>query len=367
MLTAMEFPYRYIQGPGALKSNLAMLLRTYGQKVLVVCDPTADTLLEDFIFDSENFGFTFRKDLLKDECTQAQIHGIDSAVQEFRADCIVAIGGPQLLDAAKVSAGKLRLPIIISPLPVACESTCSDIAVVYSPDGTIESYMQLEKCIDVIIVDLELLVKSPARFLVSAMGSTLAVWFEAECVRKAGLAQWNGFLPSCTAYDLAWSCYENLLEYGHRAKLDCEAKEITVPLERIVETITLLNGICFSNIGVATAHAVYNGLTVFKQTGSFHQGEKLALAALVSLYVNKVPAEIINDVYRFCASVGLPVSLEEIGFDDTSDELCMRIAKHAGRRIQGMPGASVVMNTKVVAQALVQVRHDIREGRHLSK
>lgn len=367
MLTSMEFPNQYIQGSGALKSNLAAQIRTYGQKALVVSGSTADTMLSGRIFDAGETDLMIKKLLSVDECTQSEINRIRNAAKECCADCIVALGGPKLLDAAKVAANDLRLPIIISPIPVASDTTSSNIAVIYSPEGTPETYMQLKKCVDVIIVDLELLVKSPARFLVSAMGSTLPAWFEAEFNRKTGVVKGNGFLPSVIAYDLGWLCYETLLEYGPQAKLDCEAEQITEALKRIAEISTVVSGICFSSIGVAAPHAIYNGLTLIKQTHKAYQGEKLAFATLASLYLNNAPAEIINDVYSFCISVGLPTTFRDIGIADKSNGVLMRIAKHAFGRTQGMPEERAVIAPETVMEALLQADHEGMKRRHAAQ
>ena len=364
MLTSLEFPFRYIQGTGALKSSLTAQISSYGQKVFVVYDAVAEKKIPDQIHGIDTSIFSVKRHRSSGACTLHEINRIRQSAQACQMDCIVGLGGVQLLDAVKVVANELGLPTILVPIPIASESTSSNISIVYSPDGGVERYISLKKCPDVILVDLCLIIGSPVRYLVSAMGSALAIWFEAEIIRKTGDVRRDGFSPSVIAYDLAWLCYEKLLEYGPQAKLDYEANQKTEALEHIVETSTVLSGICFSNYGLAAPHAIYNGLTKQQETLGTSHGEKLAFGTLVSLYISNTPVDIIKDFFSFCASVGLPTTLKDIGIDGNSNAALARIAKHACSTTQVVPDAHFSIDPATVIEALRQADHDGSKHSH---
>jgi glycerol dehydrogenase len=161
------------------------------------------------------------------------------------------------------------------------------------------------------------------------MGDALATWFEAEACQRKYASNMTGNVGSYTAYALAQFCYETLLEYGLAAKVSCEAKVVTPALDRIVEANTLLSGLGFESGGLASCHAIHNGLTTLEQTHAYWHGEKVAIGVLTSLFLTDKPASVIDIVYTFCEAVGLPTTLAEIGLADVTDDLLINVARAA--------------------------------------
>src|SRR5258708_32964102 len=87
-------------------------------------------------------------------------------------------------------------------------------------------------------------------------------------------------------------------------------------MERVVEAIALVNGLGFENAGIDSAHSIHNGLTVLEETHGYYHGEKVAIGVQAGLFLGDKPQALINDVYSFCESVGLPTALAEIGLAD---------------------------------------------------
>ncbi len=66
----------------------------------------------------------------------------------------------------------------------------------------------------------------------------------------------TGDVGSITAFILAELCYKTLIEYGHLAKLTCEAHVITPAFDHIEEADTMLSGLGFESGGLDAAHAI---------------------------------------------------------------------------------------------------------------
>ncbi len=152
-----------------------------------------------------------------------------------------------------------------------------------------------------------------------------------------------------TAYALAKLCYDTLLEYGVTAKMSCEAHAVTPALEHIVEANTLLSGLGFESGGLAAAHAIHNGLTVSEKVHDQYHGEKVAFGTLASLFLTDKPRSVIDEVYTFCESVGLPTYFERIGLGDVSDEELMEVAVvplfyHDRRRFMDVMAYCIAIN-----------------------
>ena len=127
---------------------------------------------------------------------------------------------------------------------------------------------------------------------------------------------------------------------GSRPVPGCEAR-IPVPagsvrlaaaaLERLVEANTLLSGLGFESAGLAAAHAIHNGLTAIPQTHGYQHGEKVSFGTLVQLVLEGAEQEEVDEVLAFATSVGLPVTLGEIGCGSLTDDELRTVAVQIGR------------------------------------
>lgn len=178
-------------------------------------------------------------------------------------------------------------------------------------------------------MDTQVIAEAPARYLTSGMGDALATWFEAESCRVGRAANIAGGLTSMTAITLARLCYDTIREYGPVALVSCRAKVATPALERVVEANTLLSGLGFESGGLAAAHSLHNGLTALPKSQDFYHGEKVAFGVLAALFLTDKSPELMNEVYGFSESVGLPTTLAALGLEGISEADLMRVADKA--------------------------------------
>ena len=331
MIRSAIFPGRYIQGENAL-SVLNKEIRRFGKRTLLLLTHYAyNNLLESiksFIGDEiapiyEEFG---------GECSDEEIDRITSIGKSGSVDVIIGIGGGKTLDTAKVTAYNLGVPVIIAPTIASTDAPCSANSVIYTESGEFKRYFMLPRNPDTVLVDTTVIANAPVRFLVSGMGDALSTKFEAESCREKYANNLSGYKGSITAYELANLCYNILMEYGRIAKVSCESNVVTSAFDYVVEANTLLSGLGFESGGLAAAHAIHNGLTVLSQTHKYYHGEKVAFGTLASLFLIDKERETIEEVYQFCMEVGLPITLEDIGLRDISDDDLMRVAEAACRK-----------------------------------
>jgi glycerol dehydrogenase len=180
----------------------------------------------------------------------------------------------------------------------------------------------------------------------------LATCFEAESAMTKGAGNMTGDVGSMTAYSLAKLCYDTLISYGYEAKIACERQAVTPALERIIEANTLLSGLGFESGGLASCHAIHNGLTVLKQTHGYWHGEKVSIGVLASMFLNSKDRETIEAVYAFCESVGLPTTLEEIGIKKVKDNDLMAVAKGSCAEGETIYNEPVVITEQKVMDAI---------------
>ena len=320
-------PGKYVQGAGEM-ANLGSYVAKLGKKALVLVSPSgkkrnAATLDASF----GEAGVEVVYDEFNGECSRNEIARLVAVVKENGINVVVGVGGGKILDTSKAVAYENNIPVAIVPTIASTDAPCSALSVVYSDEGVFEDYYWLPANPNLVLVDTDVIVKAPARLLVSGMGDALATYFEARACEASGANSCAGGLPTVAAMALAKKCYETLIEEGELAKLAAEAHVCTKAVENVVEANTLLSGIGFESGGLAGAHAVHNGLTVLPQCHHMYHGEKVAFGTIVQLVLENSPEEELYEVLDFCVRVGLPVTLGELGITEIKEEEIMAVAE----------------------------------------
>lgn len=328
MITTTIFPGRYIQGAGAL-TRLGGELAKLGTKGLLICSPSVHANVLPTLKDSLDEAIETVAAKFERECSDEEITRLVEYARNESCTVVAGLGGGKTLDTAKAVAHELKAPVIVAPTIASTDAPCSALSVIYRPTGELKRFLVLSRNPDVVLVDTAVIARSPVRLLVSGMGDALATWFEAESCMLKRAKNMTRDRGSMTAYSLAELCYETLLEHGLTAKEACERKVVVPALEHVVEANTLLSGIGFESGGVAAAHAIHDGFTALEAARGHYHGEKVAFGTLASLFLTDKSSDIIDEVYTFAESVGLPTTLAELGLGEASDEDLMKVAEVA--------------------------------------
>jgi glycerol dehydrogenase len=193
----------------------------------------------------------------------------------------------------------------------------------------LDRFLILGRNPDVVLVDSRIIVQAPTRFFVAGMGDALATWFEANTCTKSMAKNLPGGVSTAAALSLARLCYDTLMEYGISAKIAVDNNALTPAVERVIEANTLLSGIGFESSGLAAAHGIHEGLHVLDGAGEKLHGELVAFGTITQMVLENFDREEIDRVMNFCLSVGLPVTLKQLGVKDTSPKAVMKAAEVA--------------------------------------
>jgi glycerol dehydrogenase len=338
MISTSIFPGRYVQGNGAF-ALMPEEIGRLGSTALAIIDKVVLSKVAAALKTDKTVGVTIEP--FGGECTDEEIARLGEAARRAMATVIVGIGGGKALDTAKAVGFALGAPVVVAPTLASTDAPCSALAVIYTPEGAFKRYLFLPHNPSVVLVDTALIAEAPVRFLVSGMGDALSTWFEAEDCKTKAAANMTGRQGSMTAYALARLCYDTLLKDGVAARAACADKSVTPEFERIVEANTLLSGLGFESGGLSGAHAIHNGLTILPGTHHYWHGEKVAIGTLALLMLTHRPDAVVNEVYDFCTSVGLPTTFADIGIGDVGDEELLRVAETAcapGDTMGNVPG-----------------------------
>lgn len=327
-------PHRYIQGPNVL-DNTGKYISPLGKKLFIIGGPTALSMTADQISSSlEKESMDHHLESFSGECTRKNAATLSEKAQQFGATVIAGVGGGRTLDTAKAVSHELDAGLVTIPTIASNDAPCSALSVQFKENHTIDRFLILKKSPDIVLVDSRVIAESPTRFFVAGMGDALATWFEAFTCTKSSAKNLSGGVSTSAALELARLCFETLMEYGVSAKLAVDENVVTPDVEKVIEANILLSGIGFESAGLAAAHGIQDGLHSLAGTEDALHGELVAFGTLSQLVMENYPRAEIDRVIDFCNTVGLPVTLKQLGVSDTSSENLMKAARVAC--MQGM-------------------------------
>lgn len=342
MSRAFGSPGKYIQKRGELR-RIGAHVEPLGQRALVLIDGAIFDRLKPLLIESLDERTTVFHSF-GGECTRAEIERLTRAVRSASADVLVAVGGGKTIDAGKAAAVNTGARMVIVPTIASTDAPCSAVAVIYSERGIMEEAVMLPRNPDVVVVDPEVIVAAPVRYLVSGMGDALSTWYEARSnidSRTNNLVA-GGYPRALAGIAIAKLCHEILMRDALPAKAAAEKGLCTPAVENIIEVNTLLSGLGFENCGCSSAHGIHDGLTKLEESRAFLHGEKVAFGTLCLLVLEGRDSSEIESAIKFCRSLGLPSTLADLMIVENVEAKVTKVAEAA----MAVPG-SLIYRTPV--------------------
>jgi uncharacterized oxidoreductase len=248
-------------------------------------------------------------------------HATDLA-PEFKkegADLIVAIGGGKLIDTAKLMADTMSMEFATVPTLISNCAGYTPITAVYKPNHEFRFVDYHKRSPYFTLVDYEMLLDAPKEYFVAGIGDTLAKWYEADAICRAAKN-----IPTFASLGLACSkvVYETLMRCSKGGMKALDEHKVNDDFKAVADTIIGLAGTVGGFGGtycrMAGAHSFNNGLSLAHEMEQVQHGMKVGYGILVQLAAVGDTDEIkrLIPVYK---SVGLPVTLKELGLVDTPD------------------------------------------------
>ena len=312
-------PSQYIQGPGVLSMIGEYLSLAVSRGAGILITPGRDRLLGQVLERSlQSAGLAWAKTIFQGECSVKEVERVTDFFRKSGkpVEIIVGVGGGKCLDTARMAASRLNVPAVTVPTTASTDAPTAAHSVVYRDDGVFDriEFSRLSPLL--VLVDLDVIAAAPARYLIAGMGDAYSTWFEARCCMENPVALTaRGGRPTMAALAIARQCHDVLIANGVEALRELKNGAAGPALARVVEANILLSGIGFESGGLAGAHGVAQGLTVCEELHkSCLHGELVAIGVLAQLVMEKRLEEA-QAAARFFKAVGLPLFLEQLGFD----------------------------------------------------
>lgn len=345
-------PSRYVQGPGVLR-EFSGYVKRYGTKALVVTSSGSWARFGKRITTGDG-PVSFETFMFSGESTADDIDRGVAAVAEAGADVVVGLGGGKALDTAKAVGHRAGTPWIIAPTIASTDAPCSSLSVVYTPDGELLEYLFLEKSPDLVLVDSEVIVNAPVRFLAAGMADAVSTRFESAAAASSGTLNCSGGRPSAAALALGKLAWDVVRDHGRSALHAAAAGAVTEAVELVIEVNTLHSGLGFESGGFSGAHAIHNGLTMMRRTDGALHGEKVNFGVLAQMVLERRPDQELDEFIRISRALTLPVTLAELGVgaDGLTEDELQRVAERTCVPGEGIHQLPFPVTSGMVASAI---------------
>ncbi len=326
---------RYFQHHGALKL-IGKEVMPFGKKIyLLFADETVKQKVEKKIINSlgeQNIGFV--EETFTGPSTERSFYEVAERIKEQGCQLVAGIGGGRVIDIAKAAGDMLDIPIFTVPTSAATCAAYAVLYVVYGEDGHVDRSEFLKHEISGVIVDLDVVADDcPKRFFASGIADAMAkkpeFLFTMQRLGKEGMASTSEIATMIADYT-----YSHYMQESTDAVKQYTAKEDSMLVDNFINMNIMLTGMVsdLSTGGkqLAIAHNFYDAICFMHKNirKQYLHGEIVGLAIPLQMSVNGSSDREIKDTKELLRTIGIPVSLKEVGFPmDQMDTLIEYVGK----------------------------------------
>jgi glycerol dehydrogenase len=314
-------PGQYIRKEG-LVTEAGLYIEKFGKTAVLIGGNTSREIIEADLMNSlSEKGITLIQSLwYGGESSSSNIEYLVNQLNSYSYDILIATGGGKAIDTVKAVAYRVNKPLVVIPTIAATCAAATSISILYSNEGEFMEISRESKAPELVLIDSNIILNAPVRYLIAGIGDTLAKWFETKSSIKKAVPN----VINQTAIAIASNLYQILLKSGKESVASVQVKTVSKEFEDMVDAIILVSGSVSGYGGddcrTAAAHAIYSGLTIFPEVHHTYHGEIVAFGILAQLCMEKTDDEEIKTLIQYYQEVGLPFTLRQMGIESLTDQ-----------------------------------------------
>lgn len=155
-------PSKYVQGKNALE-KIGEYMKGMGSKTIVIADEMVWGIAGDKVVQElEKANISSEKVIFNGEASKIEINRIAEIAKNVQATVVIGVGGGKTLDTAKGVSDEVNAYTVIIPTAASTDAPTSALSVVYSDEGTFDSYRFYNKNPDLVLVDTKIIAEKLA-------------------------------------------------------------------------------------------------------------------------------------------------------------------------------------------------------------
>ncbi len=361
MLSLYIGPRNYVTGRGIL-NKIGEEVKKIAESVVLLYDKNVAEIeknIEEYLNKS---GIKYSAVEFGGECSYPEIERISEIVKAGNFDAIAGVGGGKIMDTVKAVGFSAKVKSITIPTNAATCAAWSSHSAIYTETGTAYEYFNFNKNADLLFLDKEVVAKAPVRHLIAGIADTIAKWIETDVSSKKIV---NKNTEVEIAVFLAKKCYEDMEKYGEKAVNDVKngiyTDEVDKTIETIIITAGLVGGIGGEACRAVASHAVNNGFTVIpsRYKNCMH-GESVGFGNIVQLFLDNKEMEYIQNIINLYKRIGIPLSMEEFGYNDLSEDELDKIVNRSIYKNDTMSNLPYNITFEKVKEAFLKAEETLK-------
>ncbi len=275
------------------------------------------------------------------DCSESELERLQALGTSKAITGILGVGGGKALDASKLVAHRLQIPIVTVPTSAATCAAWSALSNIYSDVGAFQQDVALDHAPAALILDYDLIRQAPPRTLVAGIGDALAKWYESSV--SSGASE-DALVIG--AVQQARVLRDLLLQRSLAALREPGGAAWKQVVDACICLAGIVGGMGGAKCRTVAAHAVHNGLTHLLGHRATLHGEKVAFGILAQLRLEEIlqgsqlALAARTQLMEFYRQVGLPLNLQDLNLDHLgSAELLQaaQVACQTGSDIHHLP------------------------------
>ena len=272
-------------------------------------------------------------------------------------DCVVGVGGGNLMDAAKLCAALSDRPVFNVPTSSATCAAYTPLSVCYNELGQTVGSRHLKKEVNVILADMDILCRQPVRLMLAGVYDALAKFVEIR-QRLVGKNEDEVDIGLRSSFVLSEFIFERLIKDLPAATEDVKAgRDTKAVYDTVFLTIAVtgvISGLARGSNQCAVAHKFYEATrTLYPAAAksSLH-GEIVGIGLRAQLIYNGQADQEPEFTARM-EKLGVPTRLSQIGIP-TGEEVIERFYQNllASTAMAGTNDDEKALLKKVLAEII---------------
>lgn len=301
-------PAEYINQAGILKRLPEIIEEHRYQKPTILTDEIVKNVVKDYLPD--NLLQSWPVTIFRGTASYEEIERLTKQFSDY--DVIVAMGGGQVMDTAKVVADQLKVGLInVQTVPSNCAAITTK-SILYSEDEhAMVGFHRQSQAVGMVLLEPDLLKNAPYPYILSGIGDTLAKFYE---IRLRLIEDKLDLVTAVIGRQFLEICRNEMLKVIDPVAL--EGQELTNFLDTIFLVAASVDGIADLDGRSVAAHAFYNAFVKIKGHGIKTHGELVALGILFQLHLEGNQDDYLNELITYYKKVGLPLYLSDVNLND---------------------------------------------------
>ena len=316
-------PASYIASEMVLKDSGKYIAKLGKRLQIIGGEKALSSLGSEFHNSLDGEGLSWQEYIFRGEVCDTQIERIKQIAQQYNADVLIGVGGGKALDAAKIAASSLSLPIVCIPTIAATCAAVTPMSVLYHEDGVYKQDVFFTTTPDMVLIDPHIIAKAPAVYLKSGMLDAVAKYYEgnASIVGSRPIAD---IFDDC-ALNIAGLLYREMNQCCEEAVRSAEKQEVSKALITAINLNIFFAGM-IQSLGIKAvrngiAHSVHNGLTVLPESHRLLHGIKVGYGIFLQVTLLDLQKELYSEAVSFFNKIHFTPSFREMGLSFTEENI----------------------------------------------